>query len=210
MAPAPTKTPSQAASSAAAARSQRRSVRATSSRRGPLPPVGTGARIAEGAGLGPGALTLAPGGGYRPFRGALLDERDHDPRLVLRAGRRGVRGRGRTRDRRVRPEARGGRGDTRRATRPRGRPCRLVPHLVGPLPARRPAGRAPRARACPRAPRGRGRAGCELPLRAARAAGRALLGGGGGPRPSARRGPPAGGGGGACPPRARAGEPAAH
>src|SRR5206468_113249 len=67
MAPAPTKTPSQAASSAAAARSQRRSVRATSSRRGPLPPVGTGARIAEGAGLGPGALTLAPGGGYRPF-----------------------------------------------------------------------------------------------------------------------------------------------
>src|SRR5438876_11451083 len=61
MAPAPTKTPSQAASSAAAARSQRRSVRATSSRRGPLPPVGTGARIAEGAGLGPGALTLAPG-----------------------------------------------------------------------------------------------------------------------------------------------------
>src|SRR6266404_712485 len=76
MAPAPTKTPSQAASSAGAARSQRRSVRATSSRRGPLPPVGTGARIAEAAGLGPGALTLAPGGGYRPLRGALLHSFD--------------------------------------------------------------------------------------------------------------------------------------
>src|SRR2546422_7347187 len=67
MAPAPTKTPSQAASNAATARSQRRSVRATSWRRGPPPPVGTGARIAEGAGLGPGALTLAPGGRYRPL-----------------------------------------------------------------------------------------------------------------------------------------------
>ncbi len=31
------------------------------------PPVGTGARIAEGAGPGPGALTLAPGGRYRPL-----------------------------------------------------------------------------------------------------------------------------------------------
>src|SRR2546422_3745513 len=67
MAPAPTKTPSQAASNAATARSQRRSVRATSWRRGPPPPVGTGARIAEGAGPGPGALTLAPGGRYRPL-----------------------------------------------------------------------------------------------------------------------------------------------
>src|SRR3989442_8510774 len=67
MAPAPTKTPSQAASNAATARSQRRSVRATSWGRGPPPPVGTGARIAEGAGPGPGALTLAPGGRYRPF-----------------------------------------------------------------------------------------------------------------------------------------------
>src|SRR6266404_5393023 len=67
MAPAPTKTPSQAASNAATARSQRRSVRATSWRRGPPPPVGTGARIAEGAGLEPGALTLAPGGRYRPL-----------------------------------------------------------------------------------------------------------------------------------------------
>src|SRR2546427_4212272 len=67
MAPAPTKTPSQAGSNAATARSQRRSVRATSWRRGPPPPVGTGARIAEGAGPGPGALTLAPGGRYRPL-----------------------------------------------------------------------------------------------------------------------------------------------
>src|SRR5438094_2941539 len=73
MAPAPTKTPSQAASNAATARSQRRSVRATSWRRGPPPPVGTGARIAEGAGLGPGALTPAPGGRYRPPRGAVRE-----------------------------------------------------------------------------------------------------------------------------------------
>src|SRR2546428_6151301 len=132
MAPAPTKTPSQAASSAAAARSQRRSVRATSSRRGPLPPVGTGARIAEVAGLGPGALTLAPAGGYRPLRGALLDERDHDPRLVLRAGRRGVRRRRRARDRRGPPPAPGGRGGAPRAPPPRTPPPPLPPHPLRP------------------------------------------------------------------------------
>src|SRR2546429_9719400 len=180
MAPAPTKTPSQAASSAAAARSQRRSVRATSSRRGPLPPVGTGARIAEGAGLGPGALTLAPGGGYRPLRGALLDERDHDPRLVLRAGRRGVRGRGRARDRRVRPEARGGRGGARGATHPRGRPHRLVPHLVRLLPPRGPGGRAPPPPAETPPPPGGGPARGEAPPPASPAAGARLPGGGGG------------------------------
>src|SRR6266851_4834275 len=137
MAPAPTKTPSQAASNAATARSQRRSVRATSWRRGPPPPVGTGARIAEGAGLGPGALTLAPGGRYRPLRGALLDERDHDPRLVLRAGRRGVRGRGRARDRSLAPQARG----LRRAARRAG--CLLVlPGPAGALSWEEAAGRA--------------------------------------------------------------------
>src|SRR2546426_609304 len=87
MAPAPTKTPGQAASSAATARSQRRSVRATSWRRGPPPPVGTGARIAEGAGLGPGALTLAPGGRYRPlvvrFSGCTRNIRARTARIAI-------------------------------------------------------------------------------------------------------------------------------
>src|SRR5216683_5104272 len=187
MAPAPTKTPSQAASNAATARSQRRSVRATSWRRGPPPPVGTGARIAEGAGLGPGALTLAPGGRYRPLRGALLDERDHDPRLVLRAGRRGVRGRGRARDRSLAPQARGLRRAARRAPASRSGARRLVPRLVGRLPARRRGGRASSPRADPRAPRGRGRARRGLPPRAAGPGGRALVGGGGRARPPARR-----------------------
>src|SRR5437870_2561345 len=142
MAPAPTKTPSQAASSAAAARSQRRSVRATSSRRGPLPPVGTGARIAEGAGLGPGALTLAPGGRYRPLvvRFSMSEittlgwsfERDVEAFC----------GRGRARDRSLAPQARGLRRAARRVPASRSGARRLLPRLVGRLPARRRGGRA--------------------------------------------------------------------
>src|SRR5438876_4940341 len=79
----------------------------------------------------------------------------------------------------------------------------------GLFPLGDPAGER-RALERPRAPRGGGRARSELPLRAARAAGRALLGGGGGPCPSARRGPPAAAGADARPPRARAGEPGPH
>src|SRR5438046_2897778 len=73
MAPAPTKTPSHAASSAAAARSQRRSVRATSSRRGPRAEPGASCLFVLPGRLG--ALSWEEAAGRaRPLVEALLPE----------------------------------------------------------------------------------------------------------------------------------------
>src|SRR5258705_4667188 len=152
MAPAPTKTPSQAASNAATARSQRRSVRATSWRRGPPPPVGTGARIAEGAGLGPGALTLAPGGRYRPLvvRFSMSEittngwsfERDVEAFAAAGAPGIGVSLR----------ELEAGGGARPARLLPQGRPAVSCPPPSGLLPPRGPAGerRPPPRRSRPR------------------------------------------------------------